>query len=211
MKNVLIFGDSYSTFKGYVPEGYAVYYSEEGREETDVNKVGQTWWHQVISECGMNLVLNNSWSGSTIGYTGYGGEDCSRTSSFICRLKKLVEDGFFEKNKIDTVFIFGGTNDSWSDAPLGELKFDDTKEEDLYCVLPAICHFFREIKSLLEDADIYCIINTELKEKVTEGLKTASEKFGITAIPLKDIDKNSGHPTIKGMNAINKQVIDKIK
>ena len=60
-KNLLIFGDSYSTFKGYIPEGYAFYYSEDGRPETDVTALEETWWHQVINEMGANLVLNNSW------------------------------------------------------------------------------------------------------------------------------------------------------
>ena len=32
--NVLIFGDSYSTFKGWLPEGFGYSYSEEGRTET---------------------------------------------------------------------------------------------------------------------------------------------------------------------------------
>ena len=100
----LIFGDSYSTFKGFIPDGYAVYYSEEERPETDVTKVSETWWHQVINEANLNLVLNNSWSGSTIGYTGYNNSDCSKSSSFIYRLKELIENGFFTNNKIDKVF-----------------------------------------------------------------------------------------------------------
>ena len=80
--NTLIFGDSYSTFKGYIPEGYEVYYSEEENSETDVRKVEETWWFQVFKEKNFNLMLNNSWSGSTIGYTGYDNEDCSGSSSF---------------------------------------------------------------------------------------------------------------------------------
>jgi hypothetical protein len=64
--NTLIFGDSYSTFKGYVPDGYAVYYPENDKFETDVKNVCQTWWHQVMGEAGFKLALNNSWSGSTI-------------------------------------------------------------------------------------------------------------------------------------------------
>jgi len=30
MKNILIFGDSYSTYEGYIPEGYPTYYSSQG-------------------------------------------------------------------------------------------------------------------------------------------------------------------------------------
>ena len=108
--NTLIFGDSYSTFKGYAPEGYAIYYSENERPETDVTQVSQTWWYQVVEKADLKLVLNNSWSGSTIGYTGYNNTDCSKSSSFIYRLRQLIENDFFAKNQIDTVFVFGGTN-----------------------------------------------------------------------------------------------------
>ena len=105
--NTIILGDSYSTFASFIPDGYLSYYSENERPETDVTKVSQTWWFQVMEAANLNLVLNNSWSGSTIGYTGYNNSDCSESSSFIYRLKQLIEDGFFEKNEIHKVFVFG--------------------------------------------------------------------------------------------------------
>lgn len=210
LNNVLIFGDSYSTFKGYIPEGYAVYYSENERPETDVRQVAETWWYQVITETNSHLCLNNSWSGSTICYTGYNNTDCSESSSFIYRFNKLLEDGFFEQNKIDTVFVFGGTNDNWANAPIGSLMFSDWQKSDLYSVLPAICYFFKKLKDTLPKANIYCLINTELKPEISGGLKTASEKYGITPISFENIDKRNGHPTIKGMEDIKNQVLNKI-
>ncbi len=83
--NVMILGDSYSTFKGYIPDGYAIYYSEEETDKTDVRNVTETWWHQLISETNSTLVLNNSWSGSTICYSGWHNTDSSQTHSFIYR------------------------------------------------------------------------------------------------------------------------------
>ncbi len=59
--NAIIIGDSYSTFKGFIPEGYAFYYSEEERESTGVTKVEETWWHMLSNEADLNIVLNNSW------------------------------------------------------------------------------------------------------------------------------------------------------
>lgn len=202
--NTLIFGDSYSTFKGYIPEGYATWYPDNEKcGKTDVTSVTQTWWHQVIEEADLKLVLNNSWSGSTIGYTGYNNADNSKTSSFIYRLEQLVENGFFEKNKIDTVFVFGGTNDSCADAPLGEP--DGT---DLYCVLPAICHFFKRLREILPNAAIYCLINTHLKVEISNALKEVSARHGITAVAFEYIDKNFGHPTAKGMQDIKHGVLN---
>ena len=110
--NTIIFGDSYSTFEGFIPDGYATYYFENKRPETDVTRVSQTWWHQVCEEANLNLVQNNSWSGSTIGYTTYNNTDCSKTSSFIYRLRRLIENGFFDKNEISVQNECVATTDS---------------------------------------------------------------------------------------------------
>ena len=205
--NTIIFGDSYSTFKDYVPTGYSIYYSENERPETDVTMVQQTWWHQVVEEADLKLVLNNSWSGSTIGYTGYNNTDCSKSSSFIYRLKQLIESDVFEKNQIDTVFVFGGTNDSWSNAPLGEIKYSNWEEKDLFSVLPAVCYFLNLLKETLPQAKIYCLINTEIKPEIASCMKDACAKYNITPITFDTIDKKCGHPTIQGMKDIKKSVL----
>ena len=70
MENVLIYGDSYSTFKGYIAEGNIHYYPR-----LDLTRVEETWWHRLITEKGYNLIENNSWSGSTVGYTGFSTRD----------------------------------------------------------------------------------------------------------------------------------------
>lgn len=207
MKNAIIFGDSYSTFAGYVPEGYAVYYDTKNTKGSGVTDVSETWWHMVMREAELELILNNSWSGSTIGYTGYGGYDCSGGSSFIYRLRKLKEVGFFEDNEIDVVFIFGGTNDSWSNAPLGEEKYGDWAESDLYSVLAALPYFLKQVKDTLPCAEIYCLINTDIKTEITDCLKTACEKYQITPVTFDKIDKINGHPTEKGMTDIKNAVM----
>ena len=90
-EKLLIIGDSYSTFKDMIPEGYAAYYSEEGMNpNVSVTKMqlSDTWWMKFINATGVELALNNSWSGSTVSYTGRGG-DCSRTSSYIFRYRSV--------------------------------------------------------------------------------------------------------------------------
>ena len=209
-KTALILGDSYSTFKGHIPDGYATWYPENSKCEPDVKQVTQTWWHQVMEEAGFDLVLNNSWSGSPIGYTGYNESDCSQTSSFIYRLRQLIQNGFFEQNQIDTVFVFGGTNDSCAGAPLGTLQYDNFKEEDLYFVLPAISYLLHLLRETLPNATIYCLINTHLKVEVSTALKEVSERLNIIPIAFEHIDKYWGHPTIQGMLDIKRGVLEAI-
>ena len=207
---VLIFGDSYSTYSGYIPEGNAAYYppSVEGRPK--LGGVEDTWWHSLISETGSELVLNESWSGSTIGYRGYSGADTSTTSSFINRIRKMKQNGFFDSNKIDTVFIFGATNDNWADAPIGKTKYKNIKEADLYEVLPAICYFLESVKALAPKARVIFIINSELKYEIVTGIKRACKHYSVESILLSDIDKQMNHPTVEGMKKIKDTIIKKL-
>lgn len=210
IKNFIIFGDSYSTFEGYIPDGYATYYYDEPQKNTDVTKVEHTWWHQLATKTHSNLILNNSWSGSPICYTGYDNTDCSMTTSFIYRLRQLKTQGFFDKNTIDTVFVFGATNDNWCGANLGELKFSDWTEKDFYNVLPALCYFFNLLKEYLPNTDIVCIVNTELKDEIVNAFSQICTCHNIKNVVLKDIDKSDGHPTIKGMTQICQQILENI-
>lgn len=207
--NLLIFGDSYSTFGGMIPEGYRTYYSEEGRPDNPVTKMhlSQTWWKRVLDKTGANLILNNSWSGSTICYTSLTGEDCSKTNSFIYRYRQLKEEGFFEKNKIDTLFVFGATNDNWGQSPVGEPKYSDWTEADLYYALPAISHFIYSLKKDLPSTRIIFIINTDLKSEISNCIQASAKLYGIEALALKEFDKQLGHPTVKGMQEISEQVL----
>lgn len=210
--NIMIFGDSYSTYKGHIPEGYAHYYfPEEAPPENSVMtmRLDQTWWQRLISKTGANLIRNDSWSGSTICYTGYEG-DCSTTSSFIYRYRKLRDEGFFRENRIDTLFVFGGTNDSWCPAELGERRYTDHSEKDLYYVLPAISHFMSALKAELCDTRIVFIANCDIDVEIVSLMKDEGVRLGIEVVALHDVDKMDGHPTVLGMSQICDQVLETI-
>lgn len=209
LKNVLILGDSYSTFKGYIPENYEAYYSETG-EKSDLRNVEDTWWYSLITETHSNLVHNNSWSGSTICYTGYGNYDCSKTNSFIFRLNQLIENGFFKENEINTVFIFGGTNDCWANSPLGDFKYSDWSHEDLYKFLPAICYLINRIKEVAPKTNVYFLINPYLRKEIIDGIVSVCEYYSVKYIKFKSLEVADGHPTIKGMQEIKNQILEAI-
>lgn len=211
INNLLIIGDSYSTFKGYIPEGYSFYYDDTESRGLDVRHVEETWWHKLLNVTGSKLALNNSWSGSTVCYTAYDKRDCSQDSSFIFRFREIIKSGFLESSDIDTVILFGGTNDSWANSPLGKAKLSDFDESDLYYVLPAICYFIKLVKESLPNSNILYVINNSLKPEIVDTIKTASDHFGIEYVELKNIDKKNGHPTVKGMDDIFKEIMDFLK
>ncbi len=204
--NLFILGDSYSTFAGYIPEGFEPYYSPEGREETDVTSVRETWWNIFTEKSNANLVRNCSWSGTTICHTGYKGHDYYERS-FVTRFENLVAEGFFEKNHIDTVIVFGGTNDSGYNAPLGEEMYSGFEKEALYLVRPAVMYLAKRIKEVLPNARTVFVINCDIKQEVSDILLRAAHEYGHEVIALEGIDKNCGHPTIKGMSQIADSVL----
>lgn len=208
LRNVFILGDSYSTFGGFNPKGNNVWYYEGGHERTDVTKAEETWWNQLLKETESNLILNESFSGSTVCNTER--ENIPHTS-FVYRLNGLIEKGFFEKNKIDTFFIFGGTNDSWIDSPIGEKKYSDFTEEDLKNVLPAFCYVISTLKNIIPNTKLIAVLNCDIKEEIISGFKEISEYFKITVIPLKEVEKQNGHPNKAGMMQIKNQILNALK
>lgn len=197
-KTVVILGDSYSTFEGYVPEGFAVWYDSNAKEENDVDAVGQTWWFKLCRQTGLKLLGNNSYSGSTVCNTGYDGDDYS-DRSFITRMPQTL--GYQEEHP-DIILIFGGTNDSWADAPLGSLKFGGWTEDDLKQALPAYCYMLDYYKVNAPDTRVINIVNDGLKPEITDGIVAAAKHYGMEYILLDGIDKGWGHPTVKGMQQI---------
>lgn len=196
-KRVSILGDSYSTFKGYVePDTNLVWYPAE---KNDVVKVEQTWWYRFIHNYGFQLEKNNSYSGSTICNTGYRKEDYS-DRSFITRMDKLGNP--------DIILIFGCTNDSWAGSPIGEYKYSDWSKEDLYKFRPAMAYLLKGTKELYPDAEIYFVLNSELKGSINESVYTVCKHYKVPVITLYDIEKQRSHPSIAGMKAISEQIYE---
>lgn len=196
-RSISILGDSYSTFRGYVvPDTNAVWYPQKP-ENNDVQDIRQLWWHQLIREHGYRLCQNNSFSGATICNTGYDKEDYS-DRSFCTRLWYLGDP--------DIILMFGGTNDSWAHSPIGDYQYGDWEKSDLYKFRPAIAYLLANLQNRYPGTEIYVIINTELGDDVTSSMKTVCDHYNVKYIELKDIDKQWGHPSQKGMKAIADQV-----
>lgn len=197
--SVSILGDSYSTFEGHVvPDTNAVwYFVVPPTGLTDVDNVDQTWWSLLLDRTGWVLECNNSFSGSTICNTGYHGEDYS-DRSFITRMDNIGNP--------DIILIFGATNDSWADAPIGEYKWENQSTEDLYSFRPALGLLLEKITLNHPDARIIYILNDGLKEEIDAAVKAACTRYNVELIELDGIDKINGHPSVNGMKQIASQI-----
>lgn len=199
---ISIFGDSYSTFEGSIPQGNAIWYFNPPKNNNDVTKVEQTWWHQAIALLGGRLEKNESYSGSTICNTGYNKKDFSKIS-FLARQGRL--------GKPDMILICGATNDSWAGAPIGEYKYSNWTAQDLYSFRPALAKLFSDLKQNYPGAEIYFILNSQLSAAINESVHTVCAHYNVPCIDLKNIGKQKGHPDIAGMKAMAEQVAEFVK
>ena len=204
---VTIFGDSYSTFEGWLePATNEPWYWTENSpyrdKNNDVTKVEQTWWWQVIDQMGWKLEKNNSYSGSTVGYYGYQNENY-QPRSFNTRVSDLGEP--------DIILSCCITNDSWTGETVGKYKYANWDENDMWYFRPAMARLCSTIKQNYPLAKIYFILNTELKPEHAESMRVICRHYGLPLIELHDIEKQDGHPSQKGMKAIAQQVMEYIK
>ena len=124
--------------------------------------------------------------------------------SFVTRMDNLGNP--------DVIFIFGATNDNWAGSPMGEYKYDDDiQPSDLWQFRPALARMLQWMKEHYASSDIYFMLNDILKDDINTSVRTLCNRYGIKLIELKDIDKISGHPSVKGMQQIADQVVSNME
>lgn len=108
-----ILGDSISTYEGMVPDGYAVFYEKEMRDQSGVQKADDTWWSQVVRFLGGRVLVDNAWSGSRAAPLPGASErfpsgcSCHRAGGLHLGTKKP-----------DVILIFLGVNDWANGVPV---------------------------------------------------------------------------------------------
>lgn len=200
-KTVTILGDSYSTFAGCVPEGNELYYPNDGIP--DVKTVRDTWWRLLLDRTGMRLIMNDSYSGATVCTSVRPEHPIS--AAFVHRMKTALPRNGIRGEKPDVILLFGGTNDSWMEIPLGETQYDGWTDRDLKKALPAFCYMLHYVTAENPQARTFVLINTEMQPDYVLGIREACAHFGISSVPLHEIDKMWGHPTRLGMRQIADQ------
>lgn len=201
-KTVSILGDSISTFKNYVPEGYACFYPYPSADVSDVN---YTWWMRTINKFGMKLLKNNSYSGSCVS-AGTGASGATNDSRLV-ELTKGTE-------RPDIILIFMGANDCGS-SNVSLANFQSSYKTML-----------DKIINLCPDSEIYLMtLPTTGLYKESDRLqynaviKSYAESYELGLIDLgnlytttsyKDYVVDSCHPNNAGMIAISNAIVEEL-
>jgi hypothetical protein len=221
-KQFSILGDSISTFAGYSNNteynstigGNALWYPNNNLNFYDYS---YTYWGRLLNDLGMNLCVNNAWSGSKVHNTAPD------------RALELDNDNGTADNSADditpdVIFFYMGTNDMRKGSEFGDLyailtdtASNLTAEERIAAWLTtfsadnyttfeqAYALTIMNMKSKYADAEIWCstliynnedIFNEELFVKYNYCIKALAEYFGCTVV-----DQTNGYITEENCHA----------
>lgn len=112
-KKVSFYGDSISTFAGYIPSGNVAWYTGSN---CGVSSVGDTWWKKLMDALGMSLHVNNSWSGRFVSSHADTWEGRTTNAGY----KQANIDALAKNDTApDVIVILLGINDFNNEAPIG--------------------------------------------------------------------------------------------
>ena len=214
-----VLGNSISTYSGYIPSGYANYYTPSRLLVED------TWWMLLSAREEFELASNASWSGSAV----INGGNKSPKSYFTDegRLKALSSNGV-----PNIILILGGTND-WGDNTgyLGDYPIGENF--DLKTFRGAYSYLVFQLKKMYPETSIICCSIIPRKQS-----RTQMNRYGMTQMEIDEsiayianvynvyfvdmsvcgLEKNIGgltfdglHPNKAGMKIIADYLYEKLK
>lgn len=236
-KTISILGDSISTYPGYSNDaintnntiGNNLFYYNG--TNYGINSVNQTWWKQLADNTGLNILVNNSWSGSRV----INNEAGANSAGYLRATQLHDNTGTNAGTSPDIIAIFIGINDFNYELPLG------TYNEEIYNNLiinnndgsfsyatptnftEAYAIMLHKTISTYNKADVYCFTllpngyntNYSLLEAFNNSIRNIATHYNVKIV---DLYKNSGinssnyldysndptglHPNEKGMNII---------
>lgn len=200
-KTFSILGDSISTFEQCNPPENEVFYPKEG---CDVLAKEHTWWHLLKEETKLNLIMNESYSGSRISVTG------SRppSSGFLSHTRQKRLSG-------DIIIVFGGTNDfGQAEDPATLAVFSEAYDLLVQSMLEThqgsklfFCTPLQRLDKALDETNIHLWSQNDLAMTIRKTVKRYPEAnlIDLAAYPITEGDGmlfDGLHPTRQGMRLI---------
>lgn len=194
-KTFAIIGDSISTFKGYIPEGFSYFYPYPTADVYDVNL---TWWMQTINNVGGSLLVNNSYSGTCVG----------DSSAYATKNKSRLEYTLLSGVAPDVIIIYMGSNDCASKF-VSKTEFSRGYKQMLDN-LKKLCPNSEIILCQLVTSPFYEVEEQHAYNEViaSYGKEYNLEVFDLSSVSLHGKLVDSAHPMSTGMNAVAEKVTE---
>ena len=229
-KNISILGDSISTFDGISNDGTNANTTISGNAvfypRYEIDKVEKTWWKQAIDGTGMNLLVNNSWSGSKV--------TIDNGAAYRERATELHADTGSNKGaNPDIIAVYMGVNDFNHKVELGSFKelsevytkADGYIEPENFAQAYAIT--LHKITQKYKKADVYAFTlpyngrndDTATMDKYNDTIRSIAKYFKCRVVDLAAIDgydyskytSDGLHPNEQGMDLITDLFVRTLK
>ncbi len=230
-----VLGDSISTYKGYSNDAANtnstigsnnVYYNGKN----GLTGVEDTWWMQTVNDTGMNLLVNNSWSGSFV----VGGLN-SVDAGVGNRAENLHDNTGDNAGTLpDVIAVYMGTNDlsknvgDYTSAGFYDNSYVDSDGDGVYDDPTTFAHAYAimldKITKAYPEAEIFTFtilannwVNASVNEKINAAIQEISAHYGATVVDIYaetgitaanageymlDNEKTHIHPNEAGMDLI---------
>ncbi len=229
-KKLSILGDSISTYQGH--SNSTKTNNTLGKNlvwfNSDKMRVADTWWHQIVTDADMSILVNNSWSASTVTdkrASALGADSCGfNTRPLNLHDNTLNNNPDGKPINPDIIVVYMGTNDI-SDGVSCNTSFGDSLFERVESegFVPASGASFEESFALMiykitvayPDADIFCFNNPLMKggnvtnrTKYNTAMKKIADHYGCALVDLcgselsdfETYTADGTHPTAEGMD-----------
>lgn len=152
MRLVSILGDSISTFEGYNPPGYSVFYDKQMQEKNGLISVYDTWWAKVNQALHAYLCVNNAYSGSRVSGNTFPAASC------LERTDSLDNGGL----KPDIILVYIGYNDFGNGV---RIKGDNKETWDVFSFEEAYRLMLMRLKIKYYESKVICatLMRTSVK------------------------------------------------
>lgn len=189
-----VLGDSISTFDGWIPSGFNVFYPLDG----EVLDESQTWWMMLLEDTGMELCANNSSSGSLCA----GDSLAENGIQYACSTFRLSFLTGKQGKMPDIIIVYMGTNDLLNGIPIGDNDGTKIVEEgkignfsDAYCLI------LDKLASDYPASQIYCCTLAQVGDwGISQPFEMFENGIGLTSKDYSDcirtIAENKGIPVI---------------
>lgn len=151
-KRCSIYGDSISTYAGWNPDGNRVYYTGAN---AGVSNVHETWWKKTLDALGMELLVNNSWSGRCVSNARDAESDMIGSGGWIAdNVAQLAT----ENADPDVIIVKLGINDfnRAYKCKLGEYDGNQTFPDSAATFREAYAIMLKEIMTKFPLAEVWC-------------------------------------------------------
>ena len=143
IRYISVLGDSISTFSGYHPQNYSVYYDETVARNHSLFSVDDTWWMKVIRHLDGTLLKNDSYSGSRVTGIDFPAGNCQE------RIEALSSN----HKDPDVILVFLGMNDFGYGV---RIKKKSHFKSDCFSFSYAYELMIKRIRSRYPDALVVC-------------------------------------------------------